>query len=34
MAVPTSGSIEMLKLAKERKFSDYNSSSSITSPIF
>ena len=34
MAVPSSGSIEMLKLAKERKFSNYNSSSSITSPIF
>ena len=34
MAVPTSGSIEMLKLARERKGVGYTSSSSITSPIF
>jgi len=34
MAVPSSGAINMLNIAKERKFSDYNSSSSITSPIF
>ena len=34
MAVPSSGAINMLNIAKERKYSDYNSSSSITSPIY
>jgi hypothetical protein len=33
MAVPTSGSIEMLKLARERKGFGYTSSGTITSPI-
>ena len=33
MGVPTSGSIEMLKLARERKGNGYTSSASITSPI-
>ena len=34
MAVPSSGAINMLNIAKERKYSNYNSSSSITSPIY
>jgi hypothetical protein len=33
MAVPTSGTIEMLKLARERKGFGYTSSGTITSPI-
>tara|TARA_R100000734_G_scaffold18969_1_gene17280 strand:- start:1009 stop:1533 length:525 start_codon:yes stop_codon:yes gene_type:complete len=33
MGVPTSGSIEMLKLARERKGNGYTSSATITSPI-
>tara|TARA_B100001093_G_scaffold520061_1_gene612386 strand:- start:6524 stop:7045 length:522 start_codon:yes stop_codon:yes gene_type:complete len=33
MAVPTSGSIEMLKLARERKGFGYTSSGTITNPI-
>tara|TARA_R100000656_G_scaffold124560_1_gene103035 strand:+ start:348 stop:869 length:522 start_codon:yes stop_codon:yes gene_type:complete len=34
MAVPTSGTIEMLKLARERKGNGYTSNATITSPIF
>ena len=34
MAVPTSGEIQILKLARERKGFGYTSSTSITSPIF
>lgn len=33
MAVPSSGQLNMLKLAREKVYDDYNSSSSITSPI-
>lgn len=34
MAVPDSGSLNMSKLAKEKLYDDYNSSSSVTGPIF
>jgi hypothetical protein len=33
MAVPGSGQLDMLKLAREKVYDDYNSSSSITAPI-
>jgi hypothetical protein len=33
MAVPTSGELSMLKLAREKKYDNYNSTSSITAPI-
>ena len=33
MAVPTSGQLSMLKMAKEKKYDDYNSTSAITAPI-
>ena len=33
MAVPSSGELSMLKMAKEKKYDDYNSGSSINPPI-
>lgn len=33
MAAPTSGELSMLKMAREKKYDDYNSTSAITGPI-